>query len=45
MRVVGGPVITTVPNRGYIEEPDASDECYRVEFQVGAAEDTRRDDH
>ena len=40
MRVVGEPVVTMVPNQDYIEEPDAPELCYRVEFEVEADGDT-----
>jgi hypothetical protein len=29
-----------VPNQDYIDEPDAPELCYRVEFEVEAAGDT-----
>jgi hypothetical protein len=34
MRVLGEPEITLVANEGYITEPDAPSECYRVVFQI-----------
>ena len=34
MRVLGEPKISRVPNDGYIREPDAPSECYRVVFQI-----------
>jgi hypothetical protein len=34
MRVIGEPEISRVPNEGYITEPDAPTECYRVVFHI-----------
>jgi hypothetical protein len=34
LHVIGEPEISRVPNEGYIREPDAPSECYRVVFQV-----------